>query len=227
MRRRTRWSTSTSRSRRRTVCGTPRSLTTRSVAIRDRRPPARPRRPGRPRRRSGRPRSTLAYSTPIRRPAETSASVIAWLPPTAIAAGSKDSVEREAVDEPLQAGHVVREAAGRRRRRAHEQDLQLGALEEVARELAERHELVHGLEAAVGDVEQLLERVGRAPRRRDAEAVPAERRLPVALVGLEQRRGRSRRRGGEKRAIWSKVRRTFSSERSCRPVAGSTTREAE
>ncbi len=35
---------------------------------------------------------SVAYVTPSLRPASTSASVIAWLPPTAIAAGSNDSV---------------------------------------------------------------------------------------------------------------------------------------
>ena len=33
----------------------------------------------------------VKYSAPSLRPADTSASLIAWLPPTAIAAGSKDS----------------------------------------------------------------------------------------------------------------------------------------
>ena len=114
--------------------------------------------------------------------------MIAWLPPTAIAAGSNDSVSGRQWISPWRPGHVVGEAAGRGRGRAHEQDLQLRALEEVLRELPERHELVDGLDPAAGNVEQLLERVGRAPRRRGAEAVAAERLLPVLLVGVEQPR---------------------------------------
>ena len=40
------------------------------------------------------------------------------------------------------------------------------ALEEVVGELAQRHELVTGSIPLSGIIEQLLERIGRAPRRR-------------------------------------------------------------
>ena len=64
-------------------------------------------------------------------------------------------------------------------------DLELRALEEVLGELPERHELVHRLDQAVGDLEQLLERIGRPPGGRRPEAMAAERAAPVSFVGVE------------------------------------------
>ena len=101
--------------------------------------------------------------------------------------GLKGERQRDAVDQSLEPRDVVGEAAGRCCARAHEQDLQLRAFEEVLRELPERHELVDGLDQAVRDAEQLLERVGGSPRRRDAEPVPAECLLPVPLICVQQR----------------------------------------
>ena len=89
--------------------------------------------------------------------------------------------EWEIVNEPLQAGHVVGKAAGRRRGGTHEQRSQLVTLEEVVRELAQAHELVHGLDAAVRDEQQFLERVRLTPLHRCAEPVLPEGRLPVLL----------------------------------------------
>ena len=89
--------------------------------------------------------------------------MIAWLPPTAIAAGSNDSVSGRQWTSPCRPGTSSGKQPVDVVARAHEQDLQLGALEEVARELAERHELMDGLDPAAGDVEQRLERIGRAP----------------------------------------------------------------
>ena len=128
----------------------------------------------------------VKYSTPSLRPADTSASLIDWRPADRDRRGLERQHERQVVDEPLEPGRVVGEAAGRRRARAHEQRAQLVALEEVVGELAHAHELVDRLDARAGQIQERLERVRLAPRRRLAEAVRAEGRLPVQFERLEQ-----------------------------------------
>jgi hypothetical protein len=109
--------------------------------------------------------------------------------------------QREAVDQTLETRHVVGKAARRRRARAHEQDLQLGTLEEVLRQLPQRHELVDGFDPAAGYVEQFLQGVGSTPRRRHVEPVAAKRLLPMPFVRLEQLEIRVGVAGGEARVL--------------------------
>src|SRR6185437_6828629 len=91
------------------------------------------------------------------------------------------------MNQSLETGHVVRKAARRGRARANEQRLHLGALKELPRQLAERHELMYRLQVGTRNTDKLLERIGRSPWRRRREPVASERRLPVALVSLQQR----------------------------------------
>ena len=86
----------------------------------------------------------------------------------------------------VEAHHVVGVAAGGSRARPHEQRAQLVALEEFIGELAHRHELIDRLDSRLRPAEQRFERVGRAPGRRNGEAVLGESRLPVLRVFVEQ-----------------------------------------
>ena len=110
----------------------------------------------------------MKYSTPSLRPADTSASLIACDPPTAIAAGSKDSTSGRLCTSPCRPGtssgkqpvDVVHARMNSVRSSSR--------LEEVVRELAHAHELVDLLDAHVRDREQLLQRVRVRRRRREA-----------------------------------------------------------
>ena len=135
---------------------------------------------------------SVKYSTPSLRPAETSASLIAWLPPTAIAAGSNDSTSGRLCTKPwspgASSGKQPVDVVAARMNSVRSSSLS-------KKSYASCRTLMNwctGSMTLSGTLEQLLERVGLAPRRRRAEAVRAERGLPVLLELVEQAQVRVR-----------------------------------